>query len=248
MLEIVLALLAAQALPDAPPPAPAAPPTLAVYPSALPKSGLQQIFIAPSGEVFRAAADAAYPVADWFARADTDHDGKLTETEFVADVVRYFTTLDLDHDGVVDGREVARYEEALAPELHTSSFDGNWGAKSSDDEAGAAKPRNSLGSYMDKDSPQGAGRFDLLRIPEPVASMDTNLNGRITRTEANDAAEYRFSVLDTQQRGYLTLAELPVSYAQHHKIDNRRAGSTRKHGGGRRDGGRRDGGQRQPVD
>jgi Ca2+-binding EF-hand superfamily protein len=245
VLEIMLALLAAQALPGSTPPPPViAPPALAVYPSAAPKSGLQQIFIAPSGEIFRAAAEAAYPVTNWFARADTDHDGKLTEAEFVADVVHYFTVLDLDHDGVIDGRELSRYEEALAPELHTSSYDGDWGAKHDDDDgSGAPRPRNSLGSFMDKDSPQGAGRFDLLRIPEPVASMDTNLNGRITRNEANDAGEYRFSVLDAHQRGYLTLADLPETYAQHHKIDDHRAGSSGKHGKRGGGGGRHGGGQ-----
>lgn len=206
---------------------------------------MQQIFIAPSGEVFRAPADAPYPVATWFARADADHDGKLTDAEFVSDFLRFFATLDLDHDGVIDGKELNRYEEALAPELHTSSYDGDWGAKHSDDEGGGESgPTNHpVGSFM-KDSPQGAGRFDLLRIPEPVASMDTNLNGRITRDEANDAAEYRFSVLDPHQRGYLLLAELPESYAQHHRIDNHRAGSSGKHGGhGQGGGGRRGGGQ-----
>ncbi len=203
-----------------------------------PRPGLQQIFIAPSGEIFRAPAEAPYPVADWFARADADHDGKLTEAEFVADFLRVFASLDLDHDGIIDGKELNRYEEALAPELHTSSYDGDWGVKHSDDDSGSGgnAERHTLGSFMDKDSPQGAGRFDLLRIPEPVASMDTNLNGRITRQEAQDAAEYRFSVLDAHQHGFVTLAELPESYAQHHHVDGHRAGSGKSHGHGRRGG------------
>ena len=212
MLAAVLTLLAAEALDDAPP-----------------KAGLQQIFIAPSGELYRAPAEAPYPVANWFARADADHDGKLTEGEFVADFLRFFATLDLDHDGIVDGRELSRYEEVLAPELHTSSYDGSSPAK------------HELGSFMGKDDPQGAGRFDLLRVPEPVASMDTNLNGRITREEAQDAAEYRFSVLDAHQHGFLLVTDLPESYAQHHRIDNHRAGSRGKHSGhpGRQGGGNR---------
>src|ERR1700712_1324954 len=109
VIEIVRELLAAHAWPGLPPP-PAAP-SLAVYPSATPRAALQQIFIAPSGEIFRAPADTVYPVADWFARADADHDGKLTETEFVADFLRFSTSLDLDHDGVIDGKELNRYEE-----------------------------------------------------------------------------------------------------------------------------------------
>jgi hypothetical protein len=84
------------------------------------------------------------------------------------------------------------------------------------------------------DSPQGAGRFDLLRIPEPVASMDTSLKGRIGRQEATDAAEYRFSLLDTRHRGYLLLAELPQTFAQaRHNVGRGRKGGHA--GNGRRE-------------
>ena len=226
MLGTLLAVLAAQAAaaPSPPAPLPAPPPSIA----APQPRRLQQIFIAPSGESFRAAAEAPYPVADWFTRADADHDGKLTEAEFTADFLAFFARLDLDHDGVINGVELNRYEASMGSELQTSTFDGNWGMKHQDGD-GESQPALAVGSFMGADSPQGAGRFDLLRIPEPVASMDTLLNGRITRQEAEDAAEYRFSVLDTRQRGYLLLTELPETFAQKHRIDGRARG----HGGGR---------------
>ena len=64
--------------------------------------------------------------------------------------------------------------------------------------------------------PEGAGRFDLLGIPEPVASMDVNINGRVSREEASDAADTRFDALDTTHRGYLTFDQLPQTFVQQH--------------------------------
>jgi hypothetical protein len=68
--------------------------------------------------------------------------------------------------------------------------------------------------------------------------MDTNLNGRITREEVTDTAESRFALLDTHQQGYLLLAELPESYAQHHHVEGHKSGSGTHHGRGGHPGGR----------
>jgi Ca2+-binding EF-hand superfamily protein len=198
--------------------------------------GRLQIFIAPSGEPFRAAEGAAYPVADWFAAADADHDGRLTEAEFTADFLRFFAHLDGDRDGTIDGAEVERYE-LETPELHTGGFGGFLGGSgSSSEEGGESTPARRVGSYMGANNPQGAGRFDFLGIPEPVASMDTSLKGRISRQQASDAAEYRFSLLDTRHHGYLLLAELPQTFAQaHHNLSRgRKGGGEHERGGGRR--------------
>lgn len=219
MLLALITLLATQA--------PAGLPPADLPPAEPPRPGLQQIFIAPSGEEFRAPSGAPYPVADWFARADTDHDGKLTESEFTADVLQYFARLDLDHDGTIDGRELQAYEDAMASELHTGAF-GGYGATGSSSGDDVYMPDSDIrmtrrsGSGLDQ--ARGAGRFDLLRIPEPIASMDVGLNGRISRQEAEDAAAYRFSMLDMKKRGYLLLAELPETFAQGHRVDDRRRG------------------------
>jgi Ca2+-binding EF-hand superfamily protein len=228
----LLIFLAAQALPaSTPSPAPPSAPPAA---SAEQHVGRLQIFIAPSGEPFRAPWDAPYPVSEWFARADANHDGKLTESEFTADFLRFFASLDLDHDGQIDGAELERYENAM-PELHTGGFGGFLGGSgSSGDDGGESTPARRVGSYMSANDPQGAGRFDLLGIPEPVASMDTELKGRISRTQAQDAAEYRFSLLDVQHHGYLLLSDLPETFAQQHR--NVSGGHSRGKGGEARHG------------
>ena len=217
MLSALMVLLAAQALPETPLPAPLAEAR---------RTGMEQIFIAPSGEAFRAPAGTPYPVAAWFVRADADRDGKLSEAEFTADFLHFFDSLDSDHDGTINGIELERYETSMGSELRTSTFDGNWGMKHQDSD-GDREPAAKLGSYM-ADAPQGAGRFDLLRIPEPVAAMDAALNGRISRQEAEDAVAYRFSLLDKQHRGYLLLAELPESWAQGHRVGGERRGRRRR--------------------
>ena len=83
-----------------------------------------QLFIAPSGEPFRAARGEPYPVDVWFARADADHDGKLTRSEFRRDFMTYFAVLDVNHDGIVDAKEITRYEEDLVPEVRVGFGSG----------------------------------------------------------------------------------------------------------------------------
>ena len=69
---------------------------------------------------------------------------------------------------------------------------------------------------------QGAGRYGLINVPEPVASMDINLDGRITPDEVRAAAQRRFALLDQDNHGYLTLRDLPETEAQRRGIGKKR--------------------------
>lgn len=91
-----------------------------------------QVFIAPSGEPFRAPLDQAYPVAQWFAQADANHDGKLTSTEFLVDFMKFFDSLDTNHDGRLDADEIAHYESVIAPEVQTDGPGSREGRRSGD--------------------------------------------------------------------------------------------------------------------
>ncbi len=108
---LMIALPVAVLAQDAPPPRPA--PT--------------RLFIAPSGEPFRAPMDAPYPLATWFAGADHNHDGRLDLTEFTWDFDRFFDSLDTDHDGTLRSDEIERYER-MVPELRGGGFaEGGFG-------------------------------------------------------------------------------------------------------------------------
>ena len=184
---------------------------------------LPNLFISPAGQPFRAPRDAPYPVALWFAGADTNHDGRLTRAEFRADAAAFFNALDVNHDGMVDGFEVQRYEREVAPEINPQiaglrfgeGMDLSLGA-----DAGSRAPRFGKGATLsDRNQagdrrPEGAGLFGLLDEPEPVAATDANFDSHIKLDEFLAAADRRFDKLDTKGVGYLTLAGLPKTPVQ----------------------------------
>ena len=55
---------------------------------------------------------------------------------------------------------------------------------------------------------QGAARFSLLDLPEPVISADENFNRGVSLSEFRSAASHRFVALDLDHKGRLTLAGL----------------------------------------
>lgn len=162
-----------------------------------------QVFVSPMGQPFHAdkGGDA---LAAWFAEADTNHDGYLTLDEMQADAARFFATLDTNHDGEIDPDEIDHYESAIAPETR-------------DDLTGSNEPR-------EYDTHQGAARFGLLDLPEPVTSADADLNRGVSLEEFRQAAAHRFAALDLDHQGRISQAELelirPAPAATPHKSDD----------------------------
>ena len=191
-----------------------------------PRGGGQQLFISPAGEPFRAAPDAPYPVAAWFAGADANHDGALTRDEFVADALRFFAVVDADKDGVIDGFEVSLYEQRIAPEIiggqapsirrgpmgqGPGGGDGPpGGGRGGGGPPGGGKGRGGMGG----NALQGASLYGLIAEPQPVMGADADFNRRITKDEATKAAITRFKLLDTDKDGLLRLETLPKTPAQ----------------------------------
>lgn len=190
-------------------------------------------FISPMGEPFRAHTATDDTLADWFYQADRNHDGFLTEDEMVADAERFFAKLDTDHDGEIGPEEIANYEYEIAPEIQVMSktrpvageripaakkprSDDDADAEDSDDPvAGAHSQRRQRDRAGEVDASlgiggalQGAARYSLLNIPEPVAAADIDFNRSITPEEFRQAAIARFQLLDSTHQGKLTLAQL----------------------------------------
>jgi hypothetical protein len=176
-------------------------------------------FISPMGEPFRARSTADDTLARWFAQADRNHDGILTPDEMEADADRFFATLDTDHDGEIGPEEVVHYEWEVAPEIQVMSktrrapgeasanpkrSPGRWESESEDDPAKERRARRELKNQ----GLQGAARYGLLNIPEPVAAADADFNRGISRSEFRQAALARFQLLDTAHQGRLGLAQL----------------------------------------
>lgn len=178
-------------------------------------------FISPMGEPFRARTPDDDTLADWFGQADRDHDGVLTAEEMRADAERFFGKLDSNHDGEIDPDELANYEYEIAPDIQVMSSTkrapgtpapASRQSRNPDDEMS----RDRQNARRDQDyarlgiggALQGAARYGLLNLPEPVAAADSDFNRGVTLDEFRQAAIARFQLLDTTRSGALTLAQL----------------------------------------
>ncbi len=193
-------------------------------------------FISPMGEPFRAHTPADDTLADWFYQADRNHDGVLTVDEMIADAERFFAKLDTDHDGEIGPEEIAKYEYDVAPEIQVMSKTRPVAGQhipavkktppdesaDVDDPDGSSNRGRSRERQRDRAAEvdaslgiggalQGASRYSLLNIPEPVAAADTDFNRSITLEEFRQAAIARFQLLDATHQGRLTLAQLEAT-------------------------------------
>jgi hypothetical protein len=200
-------------------------------------------FISPIGEPFHSPAGGKPPEEIWFAQADANHDGRMTRAEFLADAGRFFRVLDVNHDSVIGSEEVDRYEQEIAPEV--SGFGTDDGGKAPRPRTRTRNPyQTDEAGDPEKDLPPaydsrgvGASRFGYFDLPEPVAAMDLNFDRRVTPKEFADAAYQRFSLLDANHDGVLTLDELPRLGGA--RPDRRPPGGPEAGGGGRPGGGHR---------
>ena len=173
-----------------------------------------RLFISPMGEPFSAerGGDA---LADWFHQADRNHDGQITIDEMQQDAERFFAILDTNHDGEIDPDEITHYETVIAPDgpgLRLALAEGG-------DDPGSGKPGSppgggqfrhhrgdgSWGGGRSAGGPQGRAQFGLLDLAEPVVSADSDFNRGVSLNEFKSAAAKRFSALDVDHRGLLTL-------------------------------------------
>jgi Ca2+-binding EF-hand superfamily protein len=174
-------------------------------------------FISPMGEPFRARTASDDALARWFSQADRNHDGLLTPDEMQADADRFFATLDTDEDGEIGPEELIRYEWELAPDIQVNSK-----LRRAPGEAAPQRPREDADPFADEKprrrgqgeadftpgALQGAARYGLLNMPEPVAAADADFNRGISRAEFRQAALERFRLLDSGKSGRLTLPGL----------------------------------------
>ena len=174
-------------------------------------------FISPMGEPFRAKSTSDNTLAMWFYQADRNRDGSLTPDEMTADAERFFAILDLDHDNEIDPEELANYEWEIAPEIQVNSkwrnARGDPRKITAENKAGREKREHEWSSVGwhgggANDQLEGAARYALLNMPQPVAAADADFNRGISLDEFRRAAIERFRLLDGKGSGMLALADL----------------------------------------
>ena len=217
---LIAALLIAAAAPEEPPI------TVRGYPWAP--------FISPMGEPFRSRTPTESPISRWFAQADRNRDGVLTADEMQADADRFFARLDSNLDGAIDPQEIKTYEWEIAPDVQVNSEwkkpRGEVAAKlePTDDRLpdDIERKRHDWRDGYRPDGLQGAARYGLLNMPQPVASADADFNRLVTQQEFREAAATRFKLLDAQGQGRITLAELETRLPERPKGKHPKPGKT----------------------
>lgn len=176
-------------------------------------------FISPMGEPFRARSTSDYTLGMWFRQADRDGNGFLTSAEMLADADRFFARLDLNDDHEIDPEEIVEYEWEVAPEIQVNS---RWRRAPGDVAPKPARPERDKVQSFHREEPvpsgwhgggkhdflEGAARYALLNIPEPVAAADANLDRGVSLGEFRKAAAQRFNLLDAARSGSVNLAQL----------------------------------------
>jgi hypothetical protein len=186
-------------------------------------------FISPMGEPFRARTAEDDTLTKWFVQADRDRDGMLTSSEMLADADRFFATLDTNHDGRIDPDELVQYEWEIAPDIQVMSRTRPAPGHSMLGASDRSRERRRQEHPIADDEQishtpgglQGAARYGLLNLPEPVAAADADLNRIISLNEFRQAAIARFQLLGGSSAGRLSLAQLqairPVVRTDRHR-------------------------------
>jgi hypothetical protein len=153
------------------------------------------LFISPFGEPFTAEPGQPWPVTDWLLGADEDLDGAVTFEEFSADGLRWFARLDTDRDGRLNQAELLAYEQSLRG-LGAGTRPGGPGrergpgglsaALPASDMLGVAPQQGRPGGQMRRGGGRaGRGGAATASSPRPDSSTCRSRSSRPTSTSTN---------------------------------------------------------------
>ncbi len=183
--------------------------------AAAPASAKDAVYMSLMGEPYWTNSAGEHPFDQWVKMADQDGDGAVSGVEFRNDADAFFTSLDLDGDKIIDGDEMAKYEQ-LAPGRTRAAGGGAKLPSSARRKATSSAPveQGQVALVTGGDAPSatrihpGGGRINFAEVPQPVAMADANLDRRVTLVEFRKTADRRFGNYDVDKDGRLTRKEL----------------------------------------
>lgn len=164
------------------------------------------VYLTLMGEPILGIRGEKRPFYQWFAQADTNHDGSIDAAEMLRDAQRFFGTLDVDHDGTIGPDEITRYETEIAPPAVRAAGGMVGVATQAISRTSSNREPPLTGTRLPEDF--DAPSVSLSEVPQPVTMADTNLNGSVSAAEFNSAAARRFVAHDANHNGRLELQEL----------------------------------------
>lgn len=115
-------------------------------------------------------------------RADTNHDGKVSQAEMLAALGKSFAILDTNHDGVLSKSEIANRHAVYKA----------YGQQ--------IRAERKAGQHV-------AGIIRLHGINKHFSNLDTNHDGVLSQSELDHAAERLFKHRDANHDGYLSKSD-----------------------------------------
>jgi Ca2+-binding EF-hand superfamily protein len=138
--------------------------------------------------------------------ADTDHDGKISRAEFIAQSTERFAKLDANGDGQISGDEMKAVMERVRE--GGGMMGGRHGRGGQAD--GAMMPPPPPGA---EGGPMG-GHHGHRGAHSRLERLDTNHDGKISRDEMRADADRHFDKLDTNHDGFIDQAETDAARAK----------------------------------
>ncbi|MBC6980962.1 EF-hand domain-containing protein [Caulobacter sp. 17J80-11] len=141
--------------------------------------------------------------------ADTDGDGKISQTEMVQAERARFARLDANHDGKVTKDELEALETRFMDERFARLDTDKNGQISKEEFAAAHEQR--AGRWAGR---RGVGMGGD-RMGGMLGRLDTNGDGVVTQAEADAKVQARFAAMDTNKDGFVTSDERPGKMGRH---------------------------------
>jgi len=146
-------------------------------------------------------------LATWFDRIDTNHDGFVDRTEFMADAETQFEHMDLNHDGVITPGTLAQYRAGFEGHAPLKPLGRTGGGDGSEPRPVQVADNPLYGKKPHSLSDLVQGGADNRVEPDLVMSADTSLRFRVTKKDFMDQAARRFDRLDVDHSGRISKQE-----------------------------------------